>query len=314
MDKSFVILMEYKCGRMHSKGAKKLLEGTIIKGIGGFYYIDTKKGVYECRARGIFRKEGVKPIVGDHVEISIIDETNKKGSLDVIRQRKTELIRPRVANVDQAVIVFAAKSPNLNLDLLDRFLLLAEQQQLDIVICINKIDKDKEKLYEKTAELYRLAGYTVLCVSAEKEIGIEKLKEALYHKISVFAGPSGVGKSSLINQAFAHAKMQTGAISEKIQRGRHTTRHAELIEIGKDSYIVDSPGFTSLHLEGITEETLQYYFREFQPYVHNCYYTGCSHTHEPNCAVKEQLGKKIDETRYNRYATIYKELEQERRK
>ena len=144
MDKSFVILTEYKCGRMHSKGAKKLLEGTIIKGIGGFYYIDTKKGVYECRARGIFRKEGVKPIVGDYVEISIIDETNKKGSLDVIRQRKTELIRPRVANVDQAVIVFAAKSPNLNLDLLDRFLLLAEQQQLDIVICINRIDKDKE--------------------------------------------------------------------------------------------------------------------------------------------------------------------------
>lgn len=210
--------------------------------------------------------------------------------------------------------MFAAKSPNLNVDLLDRFLLLAEQQQLDIVICINKIDKDKQKLYEKTAQLYEAVGYQVLCVSAEKKIGIEPLKQALYHKISVFAGPSGVGKSSLINEAFAHAKMQTGEISEKIQRGRHTTRHAELIEIGQDSYIVDSPGFTSLYLEGITEQTLQYYFREFQPYVHQCYYTGCSHIHEPDCAVKEQLGKSIDQTRYDRYVSIYKQLEQERRK
>ncbi len=291
-----------------------MLKGTIIKGIGGFYYIDTQNGIYECRARGIFRKEGIKPIVGDCVEISVIDEADKKGSLDVICPRKTELIRPRVANVDQAVIVFAAKSPNLNVDLLDRFLLLAEQQQLDIVICINKIDKDKQKLYEKTAQLYEAVGYQVLCVSAEKKIGIEPLKQALYHKISVFAGPSGVGKSSLINEAFAHAKMQTGEISEKIQRGRHTTRHAELIEIGQDSYIVDSPGFTSLYLEGITEQTLQYYFREFQPYVHQCYYTGCSHIHEPDCAVKEQLGKSIDQTRYDRYVSIYKQLEQERRK
>ena len=291
-----------------------MLKGTIIKGIGGFYYVDTEKGVYECRARGIFRKEGIKPTVGDNVEISVLDENDKEGSLDVIQQRKTLLIRPRVANVNQAVIVFAAKSPNLNLDLLDRFLLLVEEQHLDIVICINKIDKDKIKQYEKIAELYRSIGYTVLCVSAEKGIGIEELKQTLQNKISVFAGPSGVGKSSLINAPFAHIKMETGEISKKIQRGRHTTRHAELIQIGQQSYIVDSPGFTSLYLEGITTETLQYYFKEFQPYVHKCYYTGCSHIHEPDCVVKEQLNKNISEIRYHRYVTIYEELEEKERK
>ena len=156
-----------------------MLKGTIIKGIGGFYYVDTENGVYECRARGIFRKEGIKPTVGDNVEISVLDENDKEGSLDVIQQRKTLLTRPRVANVDQTVIVFAAKSPNLNLDLLDRFLLLVEEQQLDVVICINKIDKDKTKQYEKIAELYRSIGYIVLCVSAEKEIGIVELKQTL---------------------------------------------------------------------------------------------------------------------------------------
>lgn len=238
-----------------------MLKGTIIKGIGGFYYVSTEQGVYACRARGIFRKDGVKPTVGDSVAISVLDEKDKEGSLDVIQERKTLLIRPRVANVDQAVIVFAAKSPNMNLDLLDRFLILVEEQQLDVVLCINKIDKDKTQQYQKVAELYRSAGYTVLCTSAEKEIGIEDLKEVLQNKISVFAGPSGVGKSSLINQAFPHAEMETGEISKKIQRGRHTTRHAELIQIGEKSYIVDSPGFTSLYLENITEQNLQYYFK-----------------------------------------------------
>ncbi len=290
-----------------------MLKGTIIKGIGGFYYVSTEQGVYACRARGIFRKDGVKPTVGDSVAISVLDEKDKKGSLDVIQERKTLLIRPRVANVDQAVIVFAAKSPNMNLDLLDRFLILVEEQQLDVVLCINKIDKDKTQQYQKVAELYRSAGYTVLCTSAEKEIGIEDLKEVLQNKISVFAGPSGVGKSSLINQAFPHAEMETGEISKKIQRGRHTTRHAELIQIGEKSYIVDSPGFTSLYLENITEQNLQYYFKEFQPYVHECYYTGCSHTHEPDCAVKQQINKSISEMRYHRYVTIYEELKERKK-
>lgn len=242
-----------------------MLDGVILKGIGGFYYIDTVQGIYECRARGIFRKEGIRPTVGDSVQISVLDEANKKGSLDVILPRRNELIRPRVSNIDQAVIVFAAKSPNMNLDLLDRFLLLAEEQELDIVIVINKIDRDKQNKYEDAAALYRAAGYPVICTSAEKGIGIEELRKALENKISVFAGPSGVGKSSLINAAFPGLELNTGEISEKIQRGRHTTRHAELIRITEQSYIVDSPGFTSLFLNHIPSDKLQYYFREFQP-------------------------------------------------
>ncbi|MBM6830156.1 ribosome small subunit-dependent GTPase A [Anaerotignum lactatifermentans] len=288
-------------------------KGVILKGIGGFYYVDTENGVYECRARGIFRKEGIRPTVGDDVEISVLDEKNKKGSLDVIFPRRNELIRPRVANVDQAVIVFAAKSPNMNLDLLDRFLVLAEEQELEIVLVINKIDRDKQGRYEEAAVLYRAAGYPVVCTSAEKGIGIEELREVLKNKISVFAGPSGVGKSSLINSAFPGLSLNTGEISEKIQRGRHTTRHAELIQVSEQSYIVDSPGFTSLFLNHIPAEKLQYYFREFAPYVHECYYNGCMHINEPDCAVKEQIGKAIDSRRYERYKTLFEELENERR-
>ena len=288
-----------------------MLEGVILKGIGGFYYIDTEAGVYECRARGIFRKEGIRPTVGDAVRISVLDEENKKGSLDEILPRRNDLIRPRVANVDQAGIVFAAKSPNMNLDLLDRFLLLAEEQELDIVIVINKIDKDKKERYMEAAEIYRNAGYPVICTSAEKGIAIEALRHALENKISVFAGPSGVGKSSLINAAFPGLELGTGEISEKIQRGKHTTRHAELIQITDKSYIVDSPGFTSLFLNHIPSEKLQYYFREFEDFNHKCYYNGCIHINEPDCAVKAQVGEAIDQMRYDTYVTIYNELKEE---
>jgi len=293
-----------------------MLEGVIVKGIGGFYYIDTEKGVFETRARGIFRKEGIRPTVGDHVMISILDEENKKGSLDEILPRRNELIRPRVSNVDQAVIVFAAKSPNMNLDLLDRFLLLAEEQELEIVIVINKTDKDKKKAYEEVAKIYRQAGYPVICTSAEQGLGLDELKQALENKISVFAGPSGVGKSSLINATFPGLELNTGEISEKIQRGRHTTRHAELIRLSEKSYIVDSPGFTSLFLNHIPSEELQYYFREFEPFVHKCYYNRCMHINEPDCAVKAEIGRAIDPMRYERYVTIFQNLkdEEERKK
>lgn len=290
-----------------------MVDGTIIKGIGGFYYVDTEQGVYECRARGIFRKEKTKPTVGDVVQIMILDEENKKGSLDVIKPRKNELIRPSVANVDQAIIVFSAVSPAINLDLLDRFLVLVAEQELDIIICINKIDLDEAKGYEDIAVLYKEAGYDVLCVSAAKKIGIDSFKKMLKNKISVFAGPSGVGKSSLINAIAPGLKLVTGEISQKIERGKHTTRHAELIELYKNSYIVDSPGFTSLYLTHIHQNELQYYFREFQPFFNHCKYSGCSHTHEPECAVKEEVGKAISQCRYDRYVFLYKQIENERR-
>ncbi len=295
-----------------------MLNGVITKGIGGFYYVDTTQGIYETRARGIFRKKNITPTVGDFVEISILDEANKKGSLDAILERKNELIRPKVCNIDQAVIVFGAKSPNINTDLLDRFLILAEEQGLDIMIIINKIDMidlENDSDFQKIKEIYESAGYPLIFTSAEKNIGIEALKEALANKISVFAGPSGVGKSTLINTAFPHLSLETGAISEKIQRGKHTTRHAELIRITEKSYIVDSPGFTSLFLNHIPSSELQYYFREFKPYLHSCYYNTCQHEHEPDCIIKNEIGIHIDKLRYEQYLNIYNELkEQEERK
>lgn len=291
-----------------------MLNGTIIKGIGGFYYVDTENGIYECRARGIFRKEKLKPTVGDFVKIAVLDEKNKKGSLDVIEPRKNMLIRPRVSNVEQAVIVFAAVSPDINIDLLDRFLILVAEQKLDVVICINKIDLDTDKKYENIKNIYEKSGYKVICLSAEKGIGIDELKSNLKNKISVFAGPSGVGKSSLINSIAPNLQLKTGEISAKIERGKHTTRHAELMQIEENSYIVDSPGFTSLFLEHIPSEELQYYFREFEPYLSGCRYTGCSHIHEPDCAVKEQVGENIQTERYERYINLYNELRKDRKK
>ncbi len=291
-----------------------MLNGTIIKGIGGFYYIDTENGIYECRARGIFRKEKLKPTVGDFVKISVLDEKNKKGSLDVIEPRKNMLIRPRVSNVEQAIIVFAAVSPDINIDLLDRFLILVAEQKLDVIICINKIDLDTDKKYENIKNMYEKSGYKVICLSAEKGIGIDELKSNLKNKISVFAGPSGVGKSSLINSISPNLQLKTGEISAKIERGKHTTRHAELMQIEENSYIVDSPGFTSLFLEHIPAEELQYYFREFEPYLSGCRYTGCSHIHEPECAVKEQIGENIQTKRYERYVNLYNELRKDRKK
>ena len=180
-----------------------MLKGTIIKGLGGFYYISTENGVYECRARGKFRKEGIKPTVGDIVNISILDEKNKKGSLDVIETRRNCLIRPRAANIDQAVIVFASVSPDFNEDIMDRFIVLAEQQKLDIVICINKTDIDSEEKYKKICDMYSKAGFEVIPVSAAEKRGREELYNKLKGKISVLAGPSGVGKSSILKNSSA---------------------------------------------------------------------------------------------------------------
>lgn len=293
-----------------------MLNGTIIKGIGGFYYIATEQGIYECRARGKFRKEGIKPTVGDRVLISIIDEKNKKGSLDVIEERKNCLLRPRVSNIDQAIIVFASVSPDFNPDIMDRFIVLAEQQKLDILICINKIDLDSKEKYKEIYDIYSKAGFDVITVSAAKNYGIDILKSRLKGKTSVLAGPSGVGKSSVLNAIKPDIKAQVGEISRKIERGRHTTRQSELMEIDENTFIVDSPGFTSLDMSGIEPEKLETYFREFLPYLDDCRYSGCKHINEDEryCAVKAQVGKTISESRYQRYVDIYNEIIEERKR
>ena len=284
------------------------MTGVIIKGIGGFYYVATEQGVFACRARGIFRLEGATPLVGDRVEISVLDETAQEGSLDKILPRRSEMLRPRVANIDQAAVVVAAKSPAPNRDLIDRLLLLAEKQSLKILLCINKMDLDKKGQAAAMADLYRDAGYPVFLLSAAKQQGIDELRAALSGKTTILAGPSGVGKSSLINALAPELELTTGGLSRKTDRGRHTTRHTELFQLNESTFLADAPGFSSLSLDGIAPEELQKYFPEIRRITEPCYYIGCSHIHEPDCAVKAQVGKSIRPERYEKYVALYQEL------
>lgn len=291
------------------------MKGKIIKGIAGFYYVHTgKAGVYECKAKGIFRKEKIKPLVGDNVEIDIIDEEAHTGNIREILPRINTLIRPAVANIDQAVVIFAAAKPKPNFNLLDRFLIMMERQEIPAVICFNKMDLAREEELQKLKEAYETSGYRILFASARKEEGISGIQEVLKGKTSTVAGPSGVGKSSLINLLAPEANMETGEISEKIERGRHTTRHAELICIREDTYIVDTPGFSSLSVDSFEKETLGNYFPEFVEYEDQCRFPGCSHISEPECGVKEALAQgKISRIRYEDYLEIYNELKDKRK-
>ena len=291
------------------------MQGKIIKGIAGFYYVYVEnKGIYECKAKGKFRNKSIKPLVGDNVMVDIIDEEKKKGNISEILERKNQLIRPAVANVDQAMIVFAVKKPNPNLNLLDRFLVMMEFQNIETVICFNKTDIGDDDYMNQLQTIYQKAGYKVMFASATEEQGVDEIKKMLKGKSTVFAGPSGVGKSSMLNALTKDYKMETGAISEKIGRGKHTTRHSELFPIDEESYIMDTPGFSSLYVNDFEKEELKYYFPEFEPYEGGCKYNGCDHIHEPGCAIKEAVESgKIHEVRYEDYKEMYEELKNKRR-
>ena len=291
------------------------MKGKIVKGIAGFYYVHVvESGVYECKAKGIFRKEKIKPLVGDNVEIDVIDESEKTGNIIEILPRRNELIRPAVANIDQALIVFAVTSPKPHLNLLDRFLIMMESKSIPVTLCFNKKDLADEKEWELLKEIYEACGYPVVFTSAAKEENIDQVRQILKGKTTALAGPSGVGKSSLINLLDPDANMETGEISRKIERGRHTTRHSELFSIGRETYIMDTPGFGSLYVNDFEKEDLKDYFREFRPYEGSCRFQGCSHIHEPGCAVKAALEEeKIPKSRYENYLEMYRELEQKKR-
>lgn len=291
------------------------MQGKIIKGIAGFYYVYVeKRGIYECKAKGIFRNQKVKPLVGDDVEIEALDEEEKTGNLVRILERKSQLIRPAVANVDQALIIFAAAKPKPNLSLLDRFLIMMDRQAIDTIICFNKKDETSEGELKKLENIYAGCGSRVLFASAKLEEGISELRECLRGHVTTVAGPSGVGKSTLINLLVPDAAMETGKISEKIDRGKHTTRHSELFRMETGSYIFDTPGFSSLELETMEKEELRYSFPEFRDYEGGCRFQGCVHMKEPGCVVKEavQAGK-ISKERYESYCALFREL-QEREK
>lgn len=291
------------------------MQGKIIKGIAGFYYVQTaESGVYECKAKGIFRKEKQKPMVGDQVEISVTDEEKKNGNINEILPRKNMLIRPAVANIDQVLVIFAAASPKPNLNLCDRFLVSMERQKVPAVICFNKMDMVGEEEKEKLRQIYANSGCRVLFTCARKEEGIDALKQILEGKTTAVAGPSGVGKSSMVNLLAPDAQMETGEISHKIDRGKHTTRHSEILPIGADTYICDTPGFSSLAVWDMEKEELKDCFREFDPYEGTCRFLGCTHTHEPDCMVKEALKEgKISKERYQNYLEMYTELKEKRR-
>lgn len=291
------------------------MTGKIIKGIAGFYYVhDGQDSIYECKAKGIFRNKKVKPLVGDMVEISILDEEKKEGNIDAILPRRNELIRPAVANIDQALVIFAITHPEPNLNLLDRFLVMMERQEIPVVICFNKVDLSNEAAMAKYRAIYEEAGYEVLFTSASEALGLEVVKEKLRGKTSVLAGPSGVGKSSLTNEIHPTAQMETGGISEKIQRGKHTTRHSELFFVGEDTYLMDTPGFSSMYVEDLEANELKEYFPEFAAYTDDCRFLGCVHVGETCCGVKNAMKDgHLAKSRYDNYILMYQELKDKRR-
>lgn len=283
--------------------------GKIIKGIAGFYYVHVAgDGIYECKAKGVFRKNNEKPLVGDNVEISILDKEKWLGNVDSILPRKNDLIRPAVANVDQALVIFAADKPKPNFNLLDRFLLMMEQKEIPTIICFNKKDLISLDEMEELRNIYEGTGHPVYFMSAATGDGVEEVKACLYGRTSTVAGPSGVGKSSFINLLQSDVKMETGSISEKIERGKHTTRHSELITLNDDSYILDTPGFSSLSIFDLEKEDLKWYYPEFDKVEGQCRFLGCNHMSEPDCVIKQAVQNgKISAVRYENYKLLFEE-------
>lgn len=286
------------------------MQGKIIKGIAGFYYVHVVHSeIYECKAKGIFRNKKIKPLVGDNVEIDIIDEEKRIGNIVEIAERTNELIRPAVANIDQSLVIFAVMRPNPNINLLDRFLVMMERQDVPVIICFNKVDLVPEEELIELRDNYVNAGYHVIFTSTLNGNGVEDVKRILIGKTTAFAGPSGVGKSSMLNAVIPDANSETGGISEKIGRGKNTTRHTEIFNLEDETYIMDTPGFTSLYTNDFEKEELKWYFPEFREYEGKCRFNGCIHENEPDCAVKDALEEgKISESRYKNYLQMLDEI------
>lgn len=290
-----------------------MIDGIIVKGIGGFYYVKTIQGILESRARGNFREENITPLVGDNVRVRISDEDNS-GYIEEIYPRKSQLIRPPVANITHAIIVMSIKKPELNTWLLDRFIIMAEHENLEITICINKSDLAPDEALE-FKEIYEDVGYRVICTSTKTGLGIDELNKRLNNNISVFAGPSGAGKSSLLNSINPNFALETGDVSAKTKRGKHTTRHVELLDLDENSFVLDSPGFSSLNVDFIKEDIeLRDYFKEIKKYGAGCKFISCLHFNEPDCEVKKQVENgNVDKERYKNYLLFLEEIKNIRR-
>ncbi|MDD3840878.1 MAG: ribosome small subunit-dependent GTPase A [Clostridia bacterium] len=292
----------------------KRKQGIIIKGIGGFYYVKVtgQDMIVQCTARGRFRKDKQSPVIGDRVEVDIISESKdglSEGAIEKILPRRNILKRPRVSNIDKVAIVVTMREPDANLYLLDKMLVFAEKSGLDIVIVVNKIDLATSSEINQITEIYRNIGYDVIATSLLLNIGVQQLREQFKGCTTVLAGQSGVGKSSILNRLAGKEIMEIGVVSKKIRRGKHTTRHSELIKVYDDSFIVDTPGFSSLDLADIDSQELQCYFIDFRKYIPLCRFKGCSHMHEPGCAIKQAVkDNEISRKRYKRYKDFMEEI------
>ncbi|WP_458121818.1 ribosome small subunit-dependent GTPase A [Paenibacillus sp. Z6-24] len=307
-------------------------EGLIVKALSGYYYVKPQQNddevptgqpaTIQCRGRGIFKKRGESPLVGDQVIYSLTE--NGEGMVDEILPRRTELIRPPVANIRQAVLLFSVKEPDLSLILLDKFLVHIEHARLEPLICFTKMDllraEDKEdtgmrEAVERAKKLYEDIGYQVILTSAELDMGTDQIRQELNNKISMFAGQSGVGKSSLLNKIIPGSDLNTSEISMRLGRGKHTTRHVELIELEGGGFVADTPGFSQLNFTQLGVEDLGSCFREFNRYSGGCKFRGCTHLHEPDCKVLDALDNgEIASTRYKHYEQFYQEMKDEKRR
>ena len=286
--------------------------GVILKTYNSFYYVKTNDKVIMCTLRGRFKKERFSLLVGDEVEYNITE--SDKGIIEKILPRRSMLQRPMIANIDQVIITFAAVSPDINTVLVDRFLVLAEMSDLDIILCINKIDLADNDELQPILDLYRSIGYPVITVSAKMGIGIHELRNVLSGKISVFAGPSGAGKSTILNNIEEGLALVTGQVSEKIGRGKHTTRFAELLSLSNGGFVVDTPGFSFTEFDNVKKNELMYYFPEIAAVVHKCKFNTCLHLKEPQCAVKQAVVEGcIREERYHSYTEILAEIQDKKK-
>lgn len=290
--------------------------GLIVKALSGFYYVMPHGGgdLVQCRARGVFKVRGISPLVGDRVVYEV--ESTGEGTVVEIEERSTELVRPPIANVDTAVLVFSVKEPAVSHQLLDRFLVHTESAGLDTIICFSKKDLtgDQDKLAATVAK-YEAIGYEVFATSSTLQEGTQDLAKRLVDRISVFAGQSGVGKSTLLNAIIPGLQLETNAISHKLGRGKHTTRHVELLALPEGGWIADTPGFSQLDFSHLEPEELTYGFREFRPLAEQCKFRGCLHESEPACAVLDALNNdKLDQSRYEHYRLFLQELKEAKEK
>lgn len=287
--------------------------GIIVKGIAGFYYVKCEDGnVYECKGRGIFKKRGITLAVGDNVRISPIEDEDGKGVIEEIFPRKNSFIRPPIANVDCFIVVMAAHQPDPNYPVIDKFLVMAENHHLDIVICVNKTDIASEDKLEEIRDTYENI-YPLVFTEAVTGRGVEELYGLIAGKRAAFAGPSGVGKSTLLNAILPEANAETGNISAKTKRGKHTTRHVEIFEVPGGGMIYDTPGFTSFDILEVDEDELDLHYPELAAYKGQCYYDDCRHLKEPDCAVRRALSEgRIPKIRYDSYVSQINEIREKK--